>query len=67
MKTLKLAAVALALTFFAGCAKQEPQPVAMNIYSPDGDSEYVSGVSVVVTEDMIKSIQERMKKEQNLK
>lgn len=67
MKKVNLAVVALALTFFAGCAKQEPQPVAMNIYSPNGDSEYVSGVSVVVTEDMIKSMQERMKKGQNLK
>jgi len=66
MKTLNLMVLALTLTIFSGCTKQ-PQPVAMNFYTPDGDKEYASGVSVVVTEDMIKDVQARMKKEKNLK
>ena len=66
MKTLNLAAVLLAITIFSGCTKQ-PQPVAMNLYSPNGDSETISGVSVVVTEDMINEVRERMKKNKNIK
>ncbi len=67
MKTLNLMAVAFAaVTIFSGCTKQ-PQPVAMNYYAPNGDSEFASGVSVVVTEDMIKDVRARMKKEQNQK
>lgn len=66
MKTLNLAAVILALTIFSGCTKQ-PQPVAMNMYNPYDDSETASGVSVVITEDMIKEVRARMRKNKNLK
>ena len=66
MKTLNLMAVALAVTVFSGCVKQ-PQPVAMNYYTPNGESEYASGVSAVITEDMIKDVRARMKKEKSVK
>ena len=66
MKTLNLAAVLLAITIFSGCTKQ-PQPVAMNMYNPYDDSETVSGVSVVITEDMINEVRARMKKNKNIK
>jgi len=66
MKTLKLATIALAIVIFSGCTKQ-PKPVAMNLYNPNDDSEISSGVSVVITEDMIKEVRARMRKNRNLK
>ena len=66
MKTLKLLTSILAVAIFAGCARH-PEPVAMNMYTPNGDSETVSGVSVVITKEMIESTRARMRKNKNLK
>jgi len=66
MKTLKLVAVIFAITIFSGCTKQ-PQPVAMNLYNPYDDSETASGVSVVITKEMIESTRARMRKNGRLK
>ena len=64
MKITKLLLTIIAIAFLSGCAKE---PVAMNLYTPKGDTEKISGVSVVVTQDMIKATQARMRKNRNIK
>ena len=66
MKILKVLTAILTIAIFTGCTKQ-PEPVAMNMYTADGDSETVSGVSVVITKEMIESTRARMLKNKNLK
>ena len=66
MRTLKVLTSILTVIIFAGCARH-PEPVAMNMYTPNGDAETVSGVSVVITKEMIESTRARMHKRSNIK
>ena len=52
----------LSTILFTGCHKKpEPRPVAMNEYVPTSGDEVSSGVTVEVTEDMIKRLKDRAK------
>ena len=66
MKILKLVPAFIAIAIFSGCARH-PRPVAMNLYTPKGDTETISGVSIVVTKDMIRAAKARMHKNRNIK
>ena len=66
MKKITLLASIIAMALFTGCTKQ-PQPVAMNFYSPDGDKEMATGVSVTITQEMIDDVQKRIKAQKELK
>ena len=58
MKIFKIVpAIALAFLFTA-CVRQ-PQPVAMNLYTPNHDKEEISGVTMEITQDMIDSMKSR--------
>ena len=66
MKILKLVPAIIVIALFSGCARH-PRPVAMNLYTPNGDTEKISGVSVVVTKDMIRAAKARMHKNRRVK
>jgi PBP1b-binding outer membrane lipoprotein LpoB len=58
MKMFKLVSVVAVSILFTACVRQ-PQPVAMNLYTPNHDKEEISGVSVEITQDMIDSMKSR--------
>ena len=66
MKSIRIVIALITVAIFAGCARH-PEPVAMNMYTPNGDSETVSGVSVVITKEMIESTRARMHKNNRIK
>ncbi len=64
MKKVILITLVAMSAVLSGCHK-EPEPVAMNYYSPSGDKEVVSGIQVEITEEMIEQMRKR--KAQSLK
>jgi len=58
MKIFKLVSLVAVAILFTACVRQ-PQPVAMNLYTPNHDKEEISGVTTEITQDMIDSMKSR--------
>ncbi len=62
MKLVKLSILAILVAVINGCASSS-NAVAMNLYDPNsGEYEETSGVSVVVTQEMIDEAKANLKK-----
>jgi len=58
MKMFKLVSLVAVTLLFTACVRQ-PQPIAMDLYTPNHDKEEISGVTMEITQDMIDNMKSR--------